>query len=148
MANMTERYRLSCPIYHVGAFIVKYDDGTHVVKCGNKKVCGDSCPYLKNSNYKSPYKSYRIYYGLLQTPLAGDEGQGSDASPGIFQVSGQLRGSHRHIPEGALPGLKYLPGPHFLCHKRAERPGAGKGKTGQGKWGKAPAEGLLPYGKG
>ena len=56
MAKMVERRRISCPIRHVGAFIIKYDDGSHTLKCGSKKVCGDSCPYLKDPNYKSQFR--------------------------------------------------------------------------------------------
>jgi hypothetical protein len=52
MANVVERRRISCPIYHVNAYIVKYDDGSHVIKCPNKQKCGDTCPYLKDPDYK------------------------------------------------------------------------------------------------
>jgi hypothetical protein len=56
MAGVVERRRISCPIYHVNAYIVKYDDGSHVIKCSNKEKCGDTCPYLKDPNYRSPYR--------------------------------------------------------------------------------------------
>ncbi|GAI73286.1 unnamed protein product, partial [marine sediment metagenome] len=28
----------------------------HTVKCGLLKACSDSCPYLKDPNYKSQFK--------------------------------------------------------------------------------------------
>lgn len=56
MAKMVERRRIHCPIRHVGAFVLKWDDGSFTVKCGLLKVCGDSCPYLKDPNYRSPYR--------------------------------------------------------------------------------------------
>jgi len=56
MARIVERHRISCPIYHVNAYIVKFDDGSHDIKCPNKKKCGDTCPYLKEPDYKSPYR--------------------------------------------------------------------------------------------
>ena len=56
MANVVERRRITCPIYHVNAYIVKYDDGSHVIKCSNKQACGDTCPYLKDPDYKPPYR--------------------------------------------------------------------------------------------
>jgi hypothetical protein len=56
MAKLVEKRRVSCPIKHVVAFIVKYDDGSFVVKCSNNKVCGDTCPYLKDPNFKSAFK--------------------------------------------------------------------------------------------
>lgn len=56
MATAVERRRISCPIYHVNAYIVKYDDGSYVIKCINKEKCGDTCPYLKDPDYKSPYR--------------------------------------------------------------------------------------------
>ena len=56
MAKMIERRRVNCPIRHVGAFIIKYDDRSFSVKCANLKACGDSCPYLKDPYYESKYK--------------------------------------------------------------------------------------------
>jgi hypothetical protein len=56
MASVVERRRISCPTYHVNAYIVKYDDGSHVIKCSNKERCGDTCPYLKDPGYRSPYR--------------------------------------------------------------------------------------------
>ncbi len=56
MASAVERHRISCPIYHVNAHIVKYDDGSHVIKCANKEKCGDTCPYLKDPDYKPPFR--------------------------------------------------------------------------------------------
>ena len=56
MAKMVERRRVHCPIRHVGAFIVEYDDGSFSVKCANLKTCGDSCPYLEDPHYRSSYR--------------------------------------------------------------------------------------------
>jgi ssDNA-binding Zn-finger/Zn-ribbon topoisomerase 1 len=56
MASMVERRRISCPICHVNAYIVKFDDGSHVIKCTNKQRCGNTCPYLKDPDYRSPYR--------------------------------------------------------------------------------------------
>jgi len=56
MANMVERHRISCSIYHIGAYIVKYDDGSHVVKCSSKQRCGSTCPYLNDPDYKFPHR--------------------------------------------------------------------------------------------
>ncbi len=56
MASKVERRRISCPICHVGAYIVKFDDGSHVIKCANKQRCGNTCPYLKDPDYKFPYR--------------------------------------------------------------------------------------------
>ena len=55
MARLVEKRRVHCSIKHVDAFVVKYDDGSFSVKCGNLKACGDSCPYLKDPSYKSPF---------------------------------------------------------------------------------------------
>jgi len=41
---------------HVSAFVLKWDDESVTVKCGLLRVCGDSCPYLKNPDYKSPFR--------------------------------------------------------------------------------------------
>jgi len=56
MAKVVERRRITCPIYHVNAYIVRYDDGTYVIKCPNRERCGAACPYLKGPDYKSPYR--------------------------------------------------------------------------------------------
>jgi len=56
MARIVERRRISCPIYHVDAYIVKSDDGSHIIKCANKQRCGDTCPYLKDPDYRPPYR--------------------------------------------------------------------------------------------
>jgi hypothetical protein len=56
MASVVERRRISCPIYHVSAYIVRYDDGSHVIKCANKERCGNTCPYVKDPDYKPPYR--------------------------------------------------------------------------------------------
>jgi len=53
---MIERRRVHCPVKHISAFILKWDDGSFAVKCGDLKSCGDSCPYLKDPNYKSPFR--------------------------------------------------------------------------------------------
>jgi len=56
MAKMIERRRVHCPVKHISAFILKWDDGSFAVKCGDLRSCGDSCPYLKDPNYKSPFR--------------------------------------------------------------------------------------------
>lgn len=56
MSKFIEKRRVSCPTKHVGAFIFKYEDGIFVVKCTNKNLCGDECPYLKDPDYKSAYR--------------------------------------------------------------------------------------------
>ena len=56
MANKIESRRVSCPILHINAYIIRYDDGSHAVKCGNSKKCGDDCPYLGDPDYKFPYR--------------------------------------------------------------------------------------------
>ena len=56
MAKMVEKHRVHCPIRHVGALIIKYDDESFSVKCGLLKTCGDSCPYLKDPYYKSSFR--------------------------------------------------------------------------------------------
>ena len=53
---VTEKRRTNCPIKHINAYIVKYDDGSFKVKCSSAKTCGDSCPFLKDPDYRSPYK--------------------------------------------------------------------------------------------
>jgi hypothetical protein len=56
MAKIVRKRRVHCPIRHVDAFIAEHDDGSFTVKCGNMKTCADSCPYLRDPHYKSPYK--------------------------------------------------------------------------------------------
>jgi hypothetical protein len=56
MAKIVEKIRVHCSLRHVGAYVVKWDDGRFTVKCGLLKACGDSCPYLKDPYYKSPFK--------------------------------------------------------------------------------------------
>ncbi|HUV58975.1 MAG TPA: hypothetical protein VMW09_02575 [Desulfatiglandales bacterium] len=56
MAKIVEKIRVHCSLRHVGAYVVKWDDGSYTVKCGLLKACGDSCPYLKDPYYKSPFK--------------------------------------------------------------------------------------------
>jgi len=56
MAKMVERRRIHCPRRHLVAYVIKYDDGSFTVKCGTLKACGDSCPYLKNPDYETPFK--------------------------------------------------------------------------------------------
>ncbi|MCK4794388.1 MAG: hypothetical protein KAV87_62245 [Desulfobacteraceae bacterium] len=58
---MIEKKRINCPIRHIAAYIVKYDDGSSTVKCANIKVCGDSCPYLKDPDYKREYERAPLY---------------------------------------------------------------------------------------
>ena len=55
MAKVVEKRRVHCSVKHVDAFIVKYEDGSFIVKCGNLKACGDSCPYMKEPDYKSTF---------------------------------------------------------------------------------------------
>lgn len=56
MAKIAEKRRVHCSIRHVDAFVVKRDDGSSTVKCGLLKVCGDECPYLRDSEYRSPFR--------------------------------------------------------------------------------------------
>ncbi|MBA7531584.1 hypothetical protein ES705_23797 [subsurface metagenome] len=56
MAKISEKRPVHCSLRHVGAVILKWDDGSYSVKCGLLKVCGDSCPYLKDAHYKSPFR--------------------------------------------------------------------------------------------
>jgi len=58
---MSWKKRISCPIRHVNAYIVKHGDGSFTVKCVNVKICGDSCPYLKDPDYTSEYKRTPTY---------------------------------------------------------------------------------------
>ena len=61
MAKIIEKKRVHCSLRHVGAYIVKWDDGSYTVKCGLLKTCGDSCPYLKDPHYKTVYKRAPTY---------------------------------------------------------------------------------------
>jgi len=61
MAKIVEKTRVHCSLRHVGAYVVKWDDGSFTVKCGLLKACGDSCPYLKDPNFKSKYKRAPTY---------------------------------------------------------------------------------------
>jgi len=61
MTKIVEKKRVHCSLRHVGAYIVKWDDGSFTVKCGLLKACGDSCPYLKDPEYKSEYKRAPLY---------------------------------------------------------------------------------------
>jgi len=56
MVKMVERRRVHCPIRHVGAFIIKWDDDSFSVKCSLLNACRDSCPYLKDPDYKSVFR--------------------------------------------------------------------------------------------
>jgi hypothetical protein len=56
MSKIVEKIRVHCSLRHVGAYVVKWDDGSFTVKCGLLKACGNSCPYLKDPYYKSPFK--------------------------------------------------------------------------------------------
>lgn len=61
MRKMKEKKRINCPIRHIAAYIVKNDDGSSIVKCVNLKLCGDSCPYLKDADYRRKYKRAPAY---------------------------------------------------------------------------------------
>ena len=56
MATIVEKRRVHCEKKHVGAWVVKWDDGNSTVKCSLLKACGDSCPFLKDADYKSPFR--------------------------------------------------------------------------------------------
>jgi len=56
MAKIIEKRRAHCEKRHVGALILKWDDGSFTVKCVFLKQCGDSCPFLKDADYKSPFR--------------------------------------------------------------------------------------------
>jgi hypothetical protein len=56
MAKIVEKRRVHCSIRHTDAFVLKYDDGSFIIKCGLLKTCGDTCPYLRDPYYKSTYK--------------------------------------------------------------------------------------------
>jgi hypothetical protein len=55
MAKLIEKRRVSCQIKHIGALIVRYDDESFAVKCVNIKTCGETCPYLKNPDFRSAF---------------------------------------------------------------------------------------------
>ena len=56
MTKTVEKRRVHCSRKFVDAFVVRWDDGSSTVKCGLLKMCGDSCPYLKDPNYVSSFK--------------------------------------------------------------------------------------------
>lgn len=56
MAKIVEKKRVHCEKRHVGAWVVKWDDGSFTVKCSLVKACGDSCPFLKDADYKSSFR--------------------------------------------------------------------------------------------
>ena len=56
MAKIVEKRRVHCSIRHVGAYVIKRDDGSFIIKCSLSKVCGDECPYLRDPSYKSPFR--------------------------------------------------------------------------------------------
>jgi len=61
MTKIVERRRVHCPMRHVSAFVLEWDDGSFTIKCGLLKTCGGSCPYLKNPHYKNSYRSSPEY---------------------------------------------------------------------------------------
>jgi len=61
MAKLLKTRRVHCALRHINAFVSEWDDGHVTVKCGLLTHCGDSCPYLKNPNYKSEYRSAPEY---------------------------------------------------------------------------------------
>ena len=56
MAKIANKRRVHCSRRHIDAFVTEFDDGTFAVRCGFLKHCGDSCPYLRDPNYKSPFR--------------------------------------------------------------------------------------------
>jgi len=56
MAKIVRTRRIHCSLRHVNAFVTEWDDGHVTVKCGLMKYCGDSCPFLKDPNYKSEFR--------------------------------------------------------------------------------------------
>jgi len=48
--------RVHCSSRHISVFVNEWEEGYVTVKCGLLTHYGDSCPYLKNPNYKSEYK--------------------------------------------------------------------------------------------
>ena len=56
MAKIAKRRSVSCSIKHVNAFVLVDEDGKITVKCGALRTCGDTCPYLTDPDYKSPFK--------------------------------------------------------------------------------------------
>ena len=56
MAKIVEKHRVQCEKRHVSAFVIKCDDGSSTVKCGLLKQRGDSCPFLKDADYRSPFR--------------------------------------------------------------------------------------------
>ena len=64
---MKRKIKRSCPTKHVNFYIIQYDDGTHKVKCTDLKVCGDSCPFVKDPEYKHGYKRAPDFKSKRQT---------------------------------------------------------------------------------
>jgi ssDNA-binding Zn-finger/Zn-ribbon topoisomerase 1 len=56
MTSIVERRRITCPVCHVNAYIARFDDGSHVIRCTNRERCSDTCPYLKDPDYKPPFR--------------------------------------------------------------------------------------------
>ncbi len=56
MAKIIEKHHVHCGKRHVGAFVIKCDDGSLTVKRGFLKQCGDSYPFLKDANYRGPFR--------------------------------------------------------------------------------------------
>ncbi len=56
MTEILKTRRVHCPKRHVSAFVTEWSNGHLTVKCSLLKYCGDSCPYLKDPNYKSEFQ--------------------------------------------------------------------------------------------
>lgn len=56
MAKIVRTCRVHCSSRHLNAFVTEWDDGHVTVKCSLMKYCGDSCPFLKDPNYKSEFR--------------------------------------------------------------------------------------------
>lgn len=61
MAKISEKRRAPCEKKHVGAFVLKWDDGSFTVKCGFLKQGADSCPFLKDADYRSQFRRVPKY---------------------------------------------------------------------------------------
>jgi len=55
VAKVMSTRSVHCAKRHVSAFVTEWNDGHLTVKCGLSKYCGDSCPYLKDPDYKSEF---------------------------------------------------------------------------------------------
>ena len=55
MTKVISTRSVHCPKRHVSAFVTEWNDARLTVKCGLSKYCGDSCPYLKDPNYKNEF---------------------------------------------------------------------------------------------